>query len=173
MDFWGAGDAIYNLADPRYPSTGLASLWARRQATVELPRLVGSGEELATCAGEWRGTNTLLTGRDLTVDRLAAELGGRPAVVHFATHFLQPATENPADVRIALGLVPPPDRPRQELLSLTDLTVLRVPGSLVSLSGCHSAAGLALPGGRGAGAVAGLFGSGCERGDRNSVADAG
>ena len=140
---------------------------------MELPRLVGSAQELSACAREWRGSGTLLTGPDLTIGRLAAELNRRPAVVHFATHFLQPTPDNPADVRIALGLIPRTDQPRQELLSLTDLTLLRVPGSLVSLSGCHSAAGLALPGAGLLGLSRAFLAAGRQWCDRDVVADAG
>lgn len=168
--FLGIGDPIYNLADPRYPRAGASSRAVRRAspfslfatglaaAGFALPRLAASGTELAACARAWRGGRiSLLEGRDATRARLNTELGRRPTIIHFATHFVTSAeaskylvfdlagahrNDGPEEM-IALSLDP---AGRGELLTAAEISHWKVFPDLVVLSGCHSANGAALPG---------------------------
>lgn len=163
--FLGIGDAIYNQADPRRTGDraaksrgSLFSLFAAgRGPELMLPRLAASAPELAACARSWRGDATLLEGAGATRARLIAELGRNPAVIHFATHFVAAAEDSShlvfdgspvrreagAREMIALSLNPSGEC---ELLTAADVAHWQVRADLVSLSGCHSAAGAALPG---------------------------
>ncbi len=171
--FLGIGDAIYNAADPRRalpassrPSGGgspFRLFAANRQAPnrggipLALPRLVASGPELAACARAWRGSRTLLEGADATRARLIGEVGRYPAVIHFATHFLasaegehylvfdEAAVRRQPDAKemIALSLN---DAGETELVTAVEIARWPVRAELVSLSGCRSAGGAALPG---------------------------
>jgi CHAT domain-containing protein len=66
----------------------------------------------------------------------------RPAVLHLAAHVL-PHPQSPDQVLIALGLQPDG---MANYLSPADIAAARTPVGLVTLSGCGSAAGAALPG---------------------------
>ncbi len=165
--FLGIGDAIYNTADPRghfraRPVARLASpfrLFAAepRDAMPALPRLAGSGQELADCARGWRGDSVLLEGAGASRARVVAELRRNPAVIHFATHFVA-AAERPsylvfdgpgmrrateAEEMIALSLN---GAGEPELVTAAEIARWRLSADLVSLSGCHSASGTTLPG---------------------------
>lgn len=165
--FLGIGDAIYNTADPRYrvrlPARRASrfSLFAadspRTDAALALPRLVASAAELAACAGAWRGPHTLLEGAEATRGKLVEELRRKPAVIHFATHFVasaqnsaylvfdgpQPRSQAGAIDLIALSLN---QAGEAELLTAPEIAQWPVRAELVTLSGCHSADGAALPG---------------------------
>ncbi len=152
--FLGIGDPIYNQADERHvqPRTSgtrtlVFSLFGasivEAQADLELPRLVGTGAELMACARAWQGDAIVLTGKDATREGLLAELPRRPAVLHFAAHFLQAADSG--DGTIALGL---DSHGKVQLIGPREIARWRVPVELVVLSGCHSAA---VPAPRGAG----------------------
>jgi len=171
--FLGIGDAIYNAADPRRarPASSRASgigspfrlFAASQQASnrggipLALPRLVASGPELAACARAWRGGRTLLEGADATRARLIGEVGRYPAVIHFATHFLasaegehylvfdEAAVRRQPDAKemIALSLN---QAGETELVTADEIAHWPVRAELVSLSGCRSAGGAALPG---------------------------
>jgi CHAT domain-containing protein len=107
-----------------------------------LPRLVGSGVELDSCARNWRGEWVLLKGAYASRDGLAEQLRRNPAVVHLATHVLE-SSERPSYGLIALSLTP---RRESELLPPYEIARWRTNAGLVVLSGCHSAAGAQLPG---------------------------
>lgn len=99
----------------------------------------------------------LLEGVQATRSRLTDELRRNPAVIHFAAHFVASAQNSPylvfedaalrreASTRemIALSLNAAGE---SELLTASDVAHWPVHAELVSLSGCHSAAGAALPG---------------------------
>jgi CHAT domain-containing protein len=162
----GIGDAIYNQADPRldkrahrlFPHHSPFGLFAAEPPPgLTLPRLAASAAELAACARAWRGESKLLEGSEATRARLMDELRRNPAVIHLATHFVA-STENSSHLvfedsavrreagteeMIALTLDPAGEN---ELLTASDVTHWPVHAELVSLSGCHSGAGAALPG---------------------------
>ena len=144
----GIGDPVYNTADPRLlgyrKPTPWSSLFATAQAGngLMLPRLVASGSELDTCARVWTGEHTLLKGRDASRLRVQQQLARNPAVLHFATHVVE-SHERPLSGMIALSLTA---RQELELLSPVEIAHWRTHAGLVVLSGCHSAAGEALPG---------------------------
>ena len=135
--FLGVGDPIYNRADDRLSGTPAAIGNA-----LPLPRLVGSGPEIEACARAWSGPAVLLRGSDVSREKLAAQLGRRPAVVHLAAHYLQSAARY-RDGLIALSLSPSGST---ELLTAFEISRWRLETGLVVLSGCHSAVGAALPG---------------------------
>jgi CHAT domain-containing protein len=135
--FVGVGDPIYNRADARSAGTPYGS-----SPNLVLPRLVGSGAEVEACARAWEGRSVLLRGRDASRNRLAEELRQDPAVVHVATHYVESA-ERPRYSLIALSLTP---NGQTEVLSPLEVSGWHIHTGLVVLSGCHSAAGAALPG---------------------------
>jgi len=102
-----------------------------------LPRLVGSGREIAACARAWDGESTLLSGAEVARTKILEQLRRNPAVVHFATHFVE-STDREGSAMIPLGV--------HELLPAAEIAHWRARPSLVVLSGCHSAAGAALRG---------------------------
>jgi CHAT domain-containing protein len=131
------GDPIYNRADARL--TGVPD--AGRDA-LPLPRLVASGAEIEASARAWAGPAVLLRGGEASREKLMEQLSRRPAAVHLATHYLESAAE-PRYALIALSL----SRGGQtQLLTPFEISHWRIETGLVVLSGCHSAAGAALPG---------------------------
>ena len=153
--FVGIGDPIYNAADLRVvkrpPAVKAAlpiglKLFAASGlgdgASLALPRLVGSGDELDRCVVAWQGEHTLLKGAEASRRNLMEQLRRNPAVVHFATHFLE-SSQTPSYGLIALSLT---DRNETELLQPTEIGGWKIRAGLVVLSGCHSGAGATLPG---------------------------
>ena len=147
--FVGVGDPVYNTADPRLAGDGSRQPWFRRLlgtasagGLLMLPRLVGSGAELEACARAWNGERTLLKGRDATRGRLEEQLRRNPAVLHFATHVVE-SSERPVSGLIALSLT---DHNEMELLPPVEIAHWTTHASMIVMSGCHSAAGSALPG---------------------------
>jgi CHAT domain-containing protein/Tfp pilus assembly protein PilF len=135
--FVGIGDPIYNRADAR-----AARFSYGHSPSLILPRLVASGTEVENSAKAWHGRSVLLRGSDASRKKLAALLDERPAVVHVATHYVESADQNHYSL-IALSLAPSGDT---EVLSPLEISAWRIHTGLVVLSGCHSAAGAALPG---------------------------
>lgn len=157
--FVGVGDPIYNTADPRWQSETsrysragfgllprLPNLFARSnsQSTVSLARLAGSGREISASMRAWDGSssnNLFLSGSDATVGRLREALARRPAVLHFATHFLPSAGPTPqALLALSLGRGGSP-----EVLGPAEISRWRYDLSAVVLSGCGSARAGILP----------------------------
>jgi CHAT domain-containing protein len=135
--FVGVGDPIYNRADARNTDAPSGS-----SSSLILPRLVGSGTEVEACARAWDGQSVLLRGKDASREKLAEQLRQNPAVVHLATHYLESAGR-PRYSLIALSLAPTGET---QVLSPLEVSGWRIHAGLVVLSGCHSAAGAALPG---------------------------
>jgi CHAT domain-containing protein len=135
--FLGLGDPIYNHADTR-----LAAVSHHQKDALALPRLVGSGAEIDACARAWEGPSVLLRGKDASREKLAEELRRHPAAVHLAVHFLESAARAHYGL-IALSFSAGGDT---ELLTPAEISRWRIQTGLVVLSGCHSAAGAALPG---------------------------
>jgi CHAT domain-containing protein len=153
--FVGVGDPIYNAADPRAvkrvsPIKAARPLGPQLFAASEpgdggslaLPRLVGSGSELDRCSLAWHGESILLKGADASRRNLNEQLQRNPAVVHFATHFLE-SSERPSYGLIALSLT---NRNETELLQPVEIAGWKIHAGLVVLSGCDSGKGAALPG---------------------------
>ena len=152
------GDPIYNTADPRWhaSSTGLGMLGlAARQRIGEwigstnteglsqLNRLVGSAAEAEVVSRAWGSApTTILEGKDASRDRLLQAMEPAPDVIHLATHVLADRLSGRKPF-IALGLGADL---QPELLSATDIGVLRVPDSLVVMTGCSTATGDILAG---------------------------
>ncbi len=168
--FLGIGDPIYNTADSRWRAQPKKpSIWRKLKASfafaqtnpngpaAELSRLAGSGRELQASSGAWRSPlkPVLLQGEMSKRTQIEEHLRAGPAVAHFATHVVQTADLNPAQLvdhqeqaMIAIGL----DASGQaDFLTASEISSWRDPLGLVVLSGCSSGVGKALPG-------AGLFG---------------
>ncbi|HLJ49827.1 MAG TPA: CHAT domain-containing protein [Bryobacteraceae bacterium] len=141
--FLGAGDGIYNAADPRSGKFG-----ARNGVRLQLARLAGSGGELQACAAVWknRAQPVLLTGEQLSREAFERSLRSAPSVIHLAAHVLQ-QPGHPDEALIHLGFSANGDA---QVLTIEDIANLQLPGSLVVMSGCSSAAGGSL---RGAGVL--------------------
>lgn len=154
-EFVGVGDAVYNTADPRWgKKTGgnsprawpWGSLIAQNRppaeaAELNLPRLASSSLELRKSADAWRGPSRLLLGPNANRQAAIRSIESGAAVVHFATHFLQ-HQQSPDRALLVLSL---DAQGRPDFFSPSDAAHIRVPDSLVVLSGCHSAAGKLVP----------------------------
>jgi CHAT domain-containing protein len=136
--FVAVGDAIYNGADPRRKST----IHARSEDS--LARLPGSADEIRKSAEAWGIDKepVLLTGRAVNEQTLRDALQLRPAVLHFATHVVKHAA-SPDQVLIALGLQ---DNGEAGYLGPAEVASMKHAIGLVTLSGCGSGQGSALPG---------------------------
>jgi CHAT domain-containing protein/tetratricopeptide (TPR) repeat protein len=157
--FVGVGDPIYNAADPRRSAHspgglaplrgylgGLSKLFSGTpaDASLEMARLAGSGREIEACRQAWgapRSESILLSGGQASPEQLNQALAFRPSVVHFATHFLKSAGDEPqALMALSLGAGGSP-----ELLGPVEIARRRVEVGLVVLSGCSSSEAAALP----------------------------
>ncbi|MBV8896366.1 MAG: CHAT domain-containing protein [Acidobacteriaceae bacterium] len=141
--FVGIADPLYNLADSRRGRRpALLTDAATTRGTGGLARLPGSQREIRTAA-RYSGMreSDLLIGPDANLTALAAALEQHPAIIHFAVHVVSPPG-HPEQAALALSLgkdnLP-------ELLTRERIASLRVPGSLVVLSGCSSAQGQTAP----------------------------
>jgi CHAT domain-containing protein len=155
-EFVGVGDAIYNTADARWRGAeqdrfGARFLrwagWSSRvnaasPTALSLSRLPGSGPEIESCAREWGGPAALLQGREATKENLQRALVGRPSILHFATHVLEPPNLTDTGM-IALSVSA---NGREELLGATEIGGWNADAGLVVLSGCNSGLAEARPG---------------------------
>ena len=152
--FIGIADPIYNLADSRRPHDfSLLPAWHNGStASITLARLAGSEREVRSAA-RLSGVSgvQILEGADASGANLRTALATRPEVIHFAVHVVSPEAQNGSAVRqaqsseqAALALTMTRDN-MPELLTKENIAVLRVPGSLVVLSGCSSQQGENLP----------------------------
>jgi CHAT domain-containing protein len=153
--FVGIGDAVYNTADSRWGgyregsrgntpfSIGRLFAQENRIAGTELslPRLASSRSELETSAQAWKGGVRILTGIEASRGAVVESIESGAGVVHFATHFLQHG-EIPDRALLMLSL---DGKGQADFFSPQDTVHVRVPDSLVVLSGCHSAAGRIVP----------------------------
>jgi len=141
--FAAFADPIGNRADNRW-NAGMR--WWSRISSADpadpgLPRLSGSLAEVERCSRVWgKGDSRILTGRDLLRDSI---LPTRAAVLHFATHMIQPGSSPSASPVIFLGLS---DSGNPVSLTETEIASLQANPSLVTLSGCGSGTGRLAPG---------------------------
>lgn len=151
--FVGVGDPIYNRADPRLVRSNPSAVSSivetpaadSAPGIVELPRLLGSGREVDSCANVWQSKGApvvVLKGAAANERELAQALGNRPSVVHIAAHMLFPAREAGAGL-LALSLQA---GSRVELVTDTETAGMRAKLGLVVLDGCSSGQGAVLPG---------------------------
>jgi len=150
--FVGIGDPIYNTADSRYKNSDEyrpASFIRfgripRSDSTLTLARLPGSGREVEGCARVWPAADpaTVLSGRNLTREKLEGLLSSHPAVLHIATHVVQPMAQRELAI-IAIGL---DARGQPDFLTPTEIAAHQYKPGLVVLTGCSSGRGKALPG---------------------------
>jgi CHAT domain-containing protein len=143
--FVGIGDAVYNSADPRVserqPRAGLFRLSAK-DAGMELPRLPGTRQEIESCSREYSSQPGLLfSGWDSSRQGLARALSENPSIIHLAAHVV-PDKNGSQGLIILSGAAPG----QVDALTVRDIATLRVPGSLVVMSGCESGRGRALRG---------------------------
>ena len=148
--FVGVADPIYNLADERGAARSVSLLpvsQASSAPSVGLGRLVGTEREVRSSAAVAGLPDVqILTGADASLSKLQAALARRPEVLHFAVHVVSPprtGTEGGSG-EAALALSLSADRV-PELLTKETIATMRVPGSLVVLSGCASQQGQVLP----------------------------
>jgi CHAT domain-containing protein len=142
--FAGLADPVYNSADPRSRGTTASfSLAAFRAHRVEFSRLPSSRQEIEACAREYSGPPpVLLSGWDASRKGLQLALESNPAVLHLATHVVASAETGQEALILLSGTTPG----RVDAVTTADILAMRVPGSLVVLSGCGSARGAVLPG---------------------------
>lgn len=143
--FAGIADPVYNSADARSIERRPVVASFRLQAKgpeMELPRLPGTRQEIESCAREYGGASLLLSGWDASRRGLMRALANKPAVLHLATHVVSDF-KNGLEVLIILSSSTPG---QIDAVTTRDIAALRVPGSLVVMSGCGSGRGLALPG---------------------------
>jgi CHAT domain-containing protein/tetratricopeptide (TPR) repeat protein len=141
--FLGIADPLYNLADSRRSQKTTLTNTVITRGSNALGRLPGSQREVRTSA-QYSGMSQsdLLIGPDANLAALTAALSQRrPAIIHFAVHVVSPPGR-PEQAALALSLgkdnIP-------ELLTREKIASLRVPGSLVVLSGCSSGQGQTAP----------------------------
>jgi CHAT domain-containing protein len=135
--FLGIGDGVYNSADPRWRPQLFR--WMVPGPDGELPRLAGTGVELEACARSARLNTVLLRGANASEAEFRAALARRPAIIHLGTHVIQEADGS----ALVLGI---DGEGRRELLTSASISHLRVPGSIVAMSGCASGADGPKPG---------------------------
>lgn len=145
--FVSVGDPIYNLADPRWRAGKFS--WfpvAFRTPEGQLNRLPGTRREVELSAAAWQsgsqaGPSILLEGSTATRARFLQAISPAPAVIHLATHALGTSSGEDAFLVFSLG---PDGRP--EMLSTKEIRTLRVPGSVVVMTGCATAPSQVRPG---------------------------
>jgi hypothetical protein len=153
----GVADPVYNEADPRRrpgaasqpagPMLGRSRprpAGARRPPGIPLARLAASRKEVERCFAAWRkpvSPRIILSGEAATVEGVRSSLARRPALVHFATHFVAPAA-GARQAQIALSL---DENGVPQSLGPPEIARWRVAPRLVVLSGCSSAAAEVLP----------------------------
>ena len=148
--FVGVGDPIYNVADSRVAREKRRSPMTASRASLALSRLPGGDREVRTAAKEsGMAQSQILVGPEATLDDLQKAIAQDPEIVHFAVHVVSAQSIRPgspgesSQAALALSLTKH-DIP--ELLTPEAIATLRVPGSLVILSGCSSQKGEILPG---------------------------
>ena len=146
--YLGVADPVYNSADPR--ETAGWSLWKdRREDRSQLNRLVSSSRELQRSAASWRTTTgvakpiQILEGTAARRDNFLQALSAAPSTIHLATHVLTTSSTQREQAFLAFSLNA---NGHPDLLSTSDIGMLRVPGALIVMTGCATGTGDALVG---------------------------
>jgi CHAT domain-containing protein/tetratricopeptide (TPR) repeat protein len=149
-------DAVYTANDPRvvnaHTKTNLPApesadttetlRLATEAGMANLPRLKKSREEASAIAALNGAANTqTYLGFDAVAQNVThAEDWSQFAAVHFGVHALM-NPEKPAFSGVVLSMVRADGTPQNGVLWLSNIYSLRMPVSLVVLSGCHTASG--------------------------------
>lgn len=135
--FVGAGDAIYNPADARWRGP-------RPSQTSPFARLVNTKREILTVSQAWTADNkpTLLFGESFNRSALENAFQTEPAIIHIAAHVVRGRTDA-SNVMIGIGLK---SDGHPDFLTPADIASRPARLGLVSVNGCASGAGAALPG---------------------------
>jgi CHAT domain-containing protein len=135
-DFIGAGDAIYNVADPRWTGT-------KQSRGPGFARLIKTREEVLTVSRAWAGDAkpTLLFGEGFNRDSLDRAIVNGAAIVHIAAHVVN--GKEPGQVMIGVGLA---KDGTLDYLTSADIAARSAPVGLVSVNGCSSGSGVVLRG---------------------------
>jgi CHAT domain-containing protein len=138
--FVGVADPIYNQADNRLRRS---RDWESpvEASSITLARLAGSGQEVRASAKQSGLTDLeILDGQQASDEALRKALSPPPELLHFAVHVVsQPDRSQEAALALSLLNGVP------ELLTPEAIATMRLPGSLVVLSGCSSGQGKAVP----------------------------
>ena len=135
--FVGFGDAIYNSADPRWKGPRTAQIH-------QYARLVNTRREVTSASQAWTAdtTPTLLFGDSFNRAALERAVEASPAIVHIAAHVVQ-GQSDASNVMIGIGLT---NDGKLDFLTPADVAARRAKLGLVSINGCASGSGAALPG---------------------------
>lgn len=140
--FIGFGDAIYNSADSR-----LAGKATFASSAFQLPRLLGSAEEIDRCARVWEeasdGQAIVLKGLDANHASMMRALSSPSEILHIAAHFVR-SKENDHRTLIAMGF--DPKTSEADLIGAKQIASLQAKLGLVILSGCQSGFGPTIKG---------------------------
>lgn len=152
-------DPVYNTSDPRLQrhvrlaksdpnsvSSAGVTAWDSEAGVEHLPRLAGSRKEaldIARLAGSKQFA--LYTGFAARPEAVHATDWSRYTIAHFAAHAIV-NPDHPAFSGIVLSMLNSRGRRQDGVLWLSDIYSLRMPVSLVVLSGCRTAADRQIPG---------------------------
>jgi CHAT domain-containing protein len=140
--FTAIADPVYNRADPRFQRLLPAIFQWLDSADPQFPRLPATRAEALGCARAFSGqTAIVLTGADASRAGLERILAERPAVIHLAAHIAVDENSEEPVIVLSRGASGATDG-----LTAREISALRVPGSLVVMSGCASARAAALRG---------------------------
>ena len=135
--FVGAGDAIYNSADPRWKGK-------RNAETSQFARLINTRREVTSVSQAWASDQppTLLFGESFNRDALDQAFRAEPAIVHIAAHVVQ-GQSDASNVMIGVGMA---NNGKLDFLTSADIAAHPARLGLVSINGCASGSGATLPG---------------------------
>jgi CHAT domain-containing protein/tetratricopeptide (TPR) repeat protein len=140
------GSASEGAALPGAAAANSVTRWVSEAGMAHLPRLPGSWEEakeIAALAGP--ENSTLYIGFDAQPQVVRREEWSGYRIVHFATHAVV-STSHPAFSGIVMTMVRRDGSPVDGVLWLNEIYSLRMPLSMVVLSGCRTATGREIPG---------------------------
>jgi CHAT domain-containing protein len=130
-------DPVFTRTDTRISATPRLASDAKSHALfANMPRLTNSREEAREIVHfAPRGTVALQTGFDATPEHLRTLTSENPSILHFATHTVTVAG-HPEISGIALSMINSEGKEQDGVFWLKDIYQLKLPLSLVVLSGC-------------------------------------
>ncbi|MGH9352673.1 MAG: CHAT domain-containing protein [Terriglobia bacterium] len=166
-------DPVYTADDPRVKGAGrpgendedsaAITRWVTEAGMAHLPRLAGSRKEAAEIAAlAGTGNAVLRMGFAAQPEAVRDTDWGRYSIAHFAAHAMVNPV-HPAFSGIVLTMVGRNGSPEDGVLWLNDIYTMRMPVSLVVLSGCRTATGQEVPGEGIAGISRAFFFAGARR----------